>query len=223
MVEMIEIKNEWVNVLVNESIKKYMILTDDECGDGETYVLRDLYSDGWEMFCDIQHTHKQAVKFMESFYPEYSLLKYETKPINFKTAKEFINKFHRHHVAPQGHKFSLAVTDGLNIIGIAIAGRPVSRYKDNGETIEVTRLCVKNGYKNMCSLLYSKIARIAKEMGYEKVITYTLESEDGKSLKASGYNCIGINKGGSWSVKSRPRSDKHPTGNKRIWEYKLVS
>lgn len=37
-------------------------------------------------------------------------------------------------------------------------------------------------------MLYSACARIAKDMGFEKIQTYILESEHGTSLKASGWN-----------------------------------
>ena len=84
-------------------------------------------------------------------------------------------------------------------------GRPVSRVLDDGKTLEVLRLCT-NGKKDVCSFLYSRAARIAKEMGYKKIITYILESEPGISLKASGWTCEADGVGGSdWDTPSRPR------------------
>jgi len=88
--------------------------------------------------------------------------------------------------------------------------------------LEVTRLCVKTGYKNLCSLLYSKVSHIAKEMGYQNLITYTLQEENGKSLLASGFTLIGNNRGGSWNSKGRRRIDKHPVTGKNIWSKCLV-
>jgi hypothetical protein len=88
---------------------------------------------------------------------------------------------------------------------------------DDGKTIEVVRLCT-DGYENACSFLYSRAARVAKEMGYEKIITYILESENGSSLKASGWN---LDKescgGGQWSCPSRPRETTAPTCKKQRW------
>ncbi len=213
----------WVNILVKESTKKYIILTDEELGDGDTYILDYLIEDGYEEFCNIFHSYQKATSYMKEFYDDFKPLKFEAVPITFKQASNFVNKYHRHHVAPQGYKFGVAVTDGDIIVGVAIAGRPVSRIRDDQKTIEVRRLCVKHGYKNVCSILYSKVNRIAKEMGYEKVITYTLEQEIGTSLIATGFECIGINKGGSWSSKRRPRKDKAPTEPKKIWQICLVS
>lgn len=127
-------------------------------------------------------------------------------PIELKAAQAYINKYHRHHQAAHRDKFRIAASDDSgNIIGVIQVGRPVSRILDNGDTLEVLRLCT-NGDKNVCSFLYSRAARIAKEMGYKKIITYILESENGVSLKASGWQLEAENVGGSdWNVPSRPR------------------
>lgn len=92
---------------------------------------------------------------------------------------------------------------------------------DNGKTIEVVRLCT-DGTDNVCSFLYSRAARIAKEMGYEKIITYILESEDGASLRASGWEKEADTNGGSWNCKSRPRNTTAPTYKKQRWARNLI-
>lgn len=75
-------------------------------------------------------------------------------PISLKEANQFVTDHHRHHRPVTGHKFSIAVPDGVGIVGVAIVGRPVSRYLDDGWTLEVTRLCT-DGAKNACSMLYA--------------------------------------------------------------------
>lgn len=72
-----------------------------------------------------------------------------------------------------------------------MSGNPVGRNIDDGMTLEVSRLCT-DGTKNACSMLYGASARVAKEMGYRKIITYILSSESGTSLKASGWICEGV-------------------------------
>lgn len=107
-------------------------------------------------------------------------------PIEFKDACEFVKKYHRHHRPPQGHKFSIGLSDNEKLIGCAIVGRPVSRIiQADGMTLEVTRLCT-DGSKNACSMLYSACWRVVKEMGYTTLITYILNSETGISLRAAG-------------------------------------
>ena len=122
------------------------------------------------------------------------------EPITLKAANEFVSKYHRHHKPTVGHKFSIScVQDGI-VRGVAICGRPVSRHLDDGLTLEINRLCT-DGTKNACSILYGACARIAKNMGYKRVITYILKSENGASLKASNFICEGEAGGEMWTVK----------------------
>ena len=140
-------------------------------------------------------------------------------PIHFAQANAFVVNTHRHHGRVVGYKFALGVCgepcDG-SLHGVAICGRPVARMSDDGLTIEVVRLAT-DGAKNACSMLYGACARVAREMGYRRILTYTLESEPGTSLKASGWKLDGTTGGKSWSVPSRPRVDKHPLVPKKRW------
>ena len=138
-------------------------------------------------------------------------------PIKQDEAKAFINQKHRHHKAPVGSIFQIAVAKDKEIVGVAMVGRPVARHLDNGWTLEVNRLCT-DGTKNACSMLYSASWRVAKNLGYKKLITYILSEETGASLKASNWKCIGESGGGSWNCKNRPRVDKHPTQKKIKFE-----
>lgn len=141
-------------------------------------------------------------------------------PITLKQANAFVIQHHRHHGKVQGCKFCIgAVDNNGELRGVAITGRPVSRYLDNGTTAEITRLCT-DGYKNACSFLYSACVRVAKEMGYKKIITYILETENGASLKAAGWLEQGIC-GGNWNVKSRPRNNSPNICKKRLY-YKII-
>lgn len=127
-------------------------------------------------------------------------------PIELKEANEFVLRLHRHHSPIYRDKFRVGcIDDSGQLCGIAQCGRPVSRMLDDGKTLEVVRLCT-DGTENACSFLYSRCARIAKELGYEHIITYILETESGASLKASGWKLEADKAGGgSWSRPSRPR------------------
>jgi len=142
----------------------------------------------------------------------------ELQPIGRKEAVAFIEKYHRHHFAPQGYKFAIAVNNGEQIVGVATVGRPVARHYDDGWTLEVTRVCVIEGFRNACSMLYAAAWRAARAMGYKKVISYILKSEVGTSLIAAGYKEIGLAGGGTWNTKSRIRFDKHPLEQKKLFE-----
>lgn len=109
-----------------------------------------------------------------------------------------------------------AAKTGGKLVGVCQCARPVSRMLDDGRTIEVVRLCT-DGTRNACSFLYSRAARIAKEMGYERIITYILDTETGASLKASGWKLDGHTSGGGWDRPSRPRQTSAPTCPKQRW------
>jgi hypothetical protein len=138
-------------------------------------------------------------------------------PIELAEANAFVERLHRHHRPVVGHKFSLGAARGNAIVGVCIVGRPVSRHRDDGATLEVTRLCT-DGTRNACSFLYGAAARAAFALGYRRIGTYILASEPGSSLKAAGWRLIGERGGGRWTRSSRPRIDTHPTEIKLLFE-----
>ena len=139
------------------------------------------------------------------------------KPISLRDANEYVRQHHRHHKPVVGHKFSIGCEADGELVGVIIAGRPVSRYLDDGSTLEVTRLCT-NGAKNACSFLYGAAARAAAAMGYDRIITYTLESENGASLRASGWICQGKAGGLRWTGKRQPKEEQYPAQMKLRYE-----
>lgn len=142
----------------------------------------------------------------------------ELQPITFAEASEFVRLHHRHHRPPRGQRFAIAVNNGgWVVVGVVMAGRPVARMNDDGYTAEVTRCCT-NGHRNACSMLYRAAWRAAREMGFRRLITYTLPSEGGASLRGAGFMLLGERGGGAWSRAGRPRVDDHPTGTKLLWE-----
>ena len=133
-------------------------------------------------------------------------------------ANAFVAARHRHHKPVRWNKYSVAVADASGIRGVAIVNRPVSRTLDDGSALEVSRLCT-DGAPNACSMLYRAAWRVAREMGYVRMYTYTLASEPGTSLRAAGWKNEGLIRGQPWSEGKRAdqRIDKHPTVDKRRW------
>ncbi len=144
----------------------------------------------------------------------------EIVPCELDEANAFVSQHHRHHRPVLGHKFSLAVSDGKEVHGVAIVGRPVARMLQDGETLEVTRVAT-DGFKNACSSLYAACWRATRAMGYRRLVTYVLAEESGTSVRAAGWREIGKAGGGSWSRGNRPRVDKHPTQGKIRFEITL--
>ena len=142
----------------------------------------------------------------------------ELVPLTISEAKVFIDREHRHHRAPVGGNFAIGAARDGEVVGAVVVGRPVSRVLAQDDyTAEVTRLA-SDGSRNVCSLLYAAAWRAARAMGYRRLITYTLDTEPGTSLRAVGFREVGRTKGGSWDRPDRPRVDKHPTQPKIRWE-----
>lgn len=139
-------------------------------------------------------------------------------PCDLADANAFVRQHHRHHGQVVGHKFCLAVADEENRVrGVAIVGRPVARALHDGWTLEVYRVAT-DGCPNACSALYAACGRVTVALGYRKVITYTLSTEPGTSLRAVGWRIVAEVKGRSWDRPSRPRVDKWPLQDKIRWE-----
>src|SRR5215207_3508779 len=111
-------------------------------------------------------------------------------PLSWSRAAALVDTLHRHHSRPRGHKLSIGVaTEDGTVVGVAVLGRPVSSTLDDGRTLEVTRVAT-DGTGNACSCLYGAARRIAREMGYRRVVTYTQEGESGASLRGAGWRAV---------------------------------
>ena len=127
-------------------------------------------------------------------------------PLKLKEANDFVTEHHRHNKKTQGHRFSLGVLYKNTLIGVAIVGRPVARKLDDQFIAEVLRVCIKDpAPKNACSYLYGRCWRVWQAMGGKKLITYTLASESGSSMKAVGWNKVSETKpfkeGKGWTTR----------------------
>jgi hypothetical protein len=106
-------------------------------------------------------------------------------------ANEYVGAHHRHNKPVLSHRFSIGASDGNELVGVAIVGRPVARMMQDGLTAEVTRLCVaETAPKNAPSFLYACCWRAWRAMGGRRLITYTLQSEGGASLRGAGFKVI---------------------------------
>jgi len=145
-------------------------------------------------------------------------------PLSFRQAATYVKLFHRHNNPPTGHKFSIGVTNGRVLCGVAQCGRPIARAFDDGLTIEINRTCT-DGTANANSCLYGASLRAAKALGYRRVITYTQVDESGASLRAVGFVRVkALPARKSWADSSGPdyRAMRDPVGNggveRVLWE-----
>lgn len=130
-------------------------------------------------------------------------------PVSLKQARAFVAMWHRSHAyTSAGHKFSLGVaTDDRVLRGVAIVGRPVARHMQDGRTLEVNRTAT-DGTPNTNSALYGAAWRVAKGLGYTRLITYTQQGESGASLLGASFRVIAHRPpNNGWDRPSRRRGD----------------
>lgn len=141
-------------------------------------------------------------------------------PLGIREANEFVTNFHRHSKPTAGGKFAVGATVEGELVGVAIVGRPVARLLNDSFTGEVLRLCaVPDAPKNTCSFLYGRCWRIWQQMGGKRLVTYTLQSESGASLRGAGWKIAGETVPHSWDSASRRRDWQPVYGQAKFrWE-----
>lgn len=129
---------------------------------------------------------------------------FEVKPMSIRSANEFVAGHHRHNKPTQGGKFAIGALHDGELVGVAICGNPVSATLMDGYTLEVTRVCVlDDAPKNTCSFLYGRCWRIWQQMGGKRMVTYTLQTEPGSSLRGAGWKIVGkVKPHNRWQEKS---------------------
>ena len=140
------------------------------------------------------------------------------QPVALSTANRFVWAWHRHSKPVIGHLWSLGLFgDDLALHGVAITGRPVARALQDGLTVEITRLAT-DGTRNACSRLYAASCREARRRGYRRVVTYTLATETGASVRASGFAEAAHVRGRQWDTPSRHRTRRQtPDRIRWVW------
>lgn len=103
-------------------------------------------------------------------------------------ADAFVARLHRHHDPDQGCRFVVGAWDVSRgqLCGVGVVGRPRARALNQESIVEVTRCCT-DGTRNACSFVYARAASVAQSLGFYAIITYTLGSEGGASLRALGW------------------------------------
>ena len=135
-------------------------------------------------------------------------------------AGEFIARLHRHHDPDQGDRFCLGAWDTERdaLCGVAVVGNPrAPALAKMPWLLEVTRVCT-DGTRNACSFLYANATRVAEARGWTAVITYTLRSEGGASLRALGWWPEVLEVGSqSWANRPGRRADHVRADCRWLW------
>lgn len=135
-------------------------------------------------------------------------------PIELNEANLIVANFHRHSKPVRGHKWSVGCSDGEELAGVAIVGRTTARaLHDEGFTAEVLRCCVLPAFQadgakgrvpgghpagrpngdhsaSIESFLYAACWRAWRAMGGRRLVTYSLQTESGSSLRGAGFRVV---------------------------------
>ena len=134
-------------------------------------------------------------------------------PMTLRKSNDFVAAHHRHNgrTARNGGKWSCGLAVGGKLVGVAIVGNPISASLMDGWTAEVLRVCtIAEAPKGACSMLYQACWRAWRAMGGQRLITYTLQTESGASLRGAGWRVVGQTK----PVKDGWRKDDHLNGTR---------
>ena len=139
----------------------------------------------------------------------------EIRAITVKEARRIVKQWHRHVPDVQGGLFACAVAVQSCVVGVAIAGNPPRVWQGTGRLV-ISRVATCE-HKNACSKLYGAICRAAESLGYYEAWTYTLAEESGESLRAAGFEDMGLTKSEEWDRPSRRRNPAKRPDRKRRW------
>ena len=141
-------------------------------------------------------------------------------PCTIRAAVEYVKIHHRHLPRLTGGIFAVAVQDdGGTVRGVGVWGHPARVWNGTGRGVILR--CATDGAPNACSMIYGALCRAAKALGWTEAWTYTLPDESGASLRAAGFERMGVSDGGEWDRPSRRRPLAQKPEPKVRWRRKL--
>lgn len=120
---------------------------------------------------------------------------YDFVPLKLKEAQSFVELHHRHSKPLERHRFSIGAkvisksfADPMEAInGVVTVDNCSSAWSKNYDFMEIRRLCVLDGHKNLASQLLGRACTACFAMGASLIVTYTKPYESCSSLLASGF------------------------------------
>lgn len=147
-------------------------------------------------------------------------------PVTLEEANDFVANFHRHNRPTTGGRFAIGIEQDGELVGVAIVGRPIARQIEHHYTAEVLRTCTStSAEKGAVSKLYAACWRAWRAMGGTRLVTYTLKTESGASLRGAGWKLIGevkpLTASNGWL--SRDRQWQPVMGQQKLrWEMEIA-
>lgn len=151
------------------------------------------------------------------------------RPIAQHRAQAFVARHHSHNKPLRIDRYRAGCWNGPTLVGVVVVGNPTSPALMNTGQVEVRRLCTDRSlpatirYK-AATALYAWAADTAERKGWRRIITYTLASESGMTLRycKPRWRCEGpaSREGLSWAARGPGRSEG-PTEEKVLWSRAL--
>lgn len=153
-------------------------------------------------------------------------MKLHAVPITLREANDFVSSFHRHskRTSRDGGRFAIGACLGDEMWGVAIVGRPLARLLNDGLTAEVTRVCTRPGApRGTGSFLYGRCWRIWQQMGGTRLVTYTLATESGATLRGAGWRLAGESRNAGTGWQNRPGRKWQPIHGQLKFRWETVA
>lgn len=136
-------------------------------------------------------------------------------PCTISAAKRYVYTHHRHLKRVNGGRFAVAVAVDGRVAGVGIVGNGPRVWEGSGKMV-IVRVAT-DGTKNACTMILGALCRAGRALGYTEAWTYTLPEEPGTSLRAAGFEDMGVTAGGTHDRPSRRREPPERPEPKRRW------
>jgi hypothetical protein len=146
-------------------------------------------------------------------------------PLTLRQANDFVEQHHRHsaRTSNDGGKFAIGLEVDGKLVGAAIVGRPVARMLQQEGTAELLRCCVSPDAPHCAaSKLNGRAKRVWQLMGGIRLVSYTLATESGATMRATGFERAAEVPARAWDTPSRRRLPKAIEQQDKVrWEAAL--
>ena len=145
---------------------------------------------------------------MTSSFKPPGAVRLQTRIIGVSEPARQCGRHHRHLPRVAGGLVGIEVirADSRWPVAWGIIGRATARLLDVDGWLELTRsVCPAGAPPGCASAILGAAARHAREAG-DPIVTYTLASEPGTSLRAAGWVAVGMTRGGQHGRAGRPRA-----------------
>lgn len=143
--------------------------------------------------------------------------RFEVVPIGLEIANSFVRGHHSYMSRVHRCKFSLGLTFDGELVGVIICNVPSSPHYDDRRTLEILRCAIAVGWPHAASKLIGAACRVAKHMGYKRVITWCDAAKAGTSYVATNFHLLKLSARSHW--KTRPaKRECEPSHQMKLFE-----